>query len=358
MAETTATLPIDALLAPIPGDDPRGEDLWRAEIKDKFDEARKEVVLFDKGAFTTARGRVETPGKWPLIIREAQDYLTGRTKDLYVVARLVEAQLRHRDTQRNYKPLDGLADGLCLARRLIEEAWDRLYPAVEDGDVEVRATPVSWLGDDERPSSLPLLLRSVPLVGDYWYVDFNPSSLAAGAAIDKAAEERRKAAGVAAGAAGAKHWGPVAASLGRILEEVRLLDDALVARMGADLAPSLRGLRNAANDCLDLARGYLPKLDAAPAEAAPAQDAPPGAAPTAAATPAAPTRADLYQRLADTAARLQAIEPHSPIPYLVQRAVELGGMPFPQLMKALIADAKVLDELNRGLGIRAEPPSK
>lgn len=354
MAETIPTLPIDALLAQIPGDDPRGRDLWRPEIKDKFDEARKEVVVFDKGATTTTRGRVEAPGKWPQIVREAQDYLTGRTKDLYVAVRLVEALLRHRDPERGYKPLDGLADGLTLVRRLIEEAWDRLYPAIEDGDLEVRATPLSWLGDDERPSSLPLLIRCVPLVGDYWYVDFNPSALTGGGAVDKAAEERRKAAGVAAGAAGAKHWAPVAASLGRILEEVRLLDEALVGRMGAEVAPSLRGLRNAANDCLDLARAYLPKVvEAPPDEAAPGEDGAPAAPPT-----TAVTRADLYARLADTAARLQAVEPHSPIPYLIQRAVDLGQMPFPQLMKALILDAKVLDELNRGLGIKPEPPSK
>jgi type VI secretion system protein ImpA len=68
------------------------------------------------------------------------------------------------------------------------------------------------------------------------------------------------------------------------------------------------------------------------------------------------TRADIYDRLSDAAARLQKIEPHSPIPYLIQRAVELGQMPFPLLMKALISDAKVLDELNRGLGIKAESP--
>jgi len=48
------------------------------------------------------------------------------------------------------------------------------------------------------------------------------------------------------------------------------------------------------------------------------------------------------------------LEPHSPIPYLVQRAVELGAMPFPQLMRALIRDANTLTELSRELGIKSE----
>jgi type VI secretion system protein ImpA len=66
------------------------------------------------------------------------------------------------------------------------------------------------------------------------------------------------------------------------------------------------------------------------------------------------TRADAYRQLALAASVLKELEPHSPIPYLVQRAVELGALPFPELIKALIRDANVLTELNRELGIK--PP--
>jgi type VI secretion system protein ImpA len=72
---------------------------------------------------------------------------------------------------------------------------------------------------------------------------------------------------------------------------------------------------------------------------------------------AARSRAEAYRQLADAADLLQRLEPHSPIPYIVKRAVELGALPFPQLMKALIRDANVLTELNRELGIRAEETS-
>jgi type VI secretion system protein ImpA len=60
----------------------------------------------------------------------------------------------------------------------------------------------------------------------------------------------------------------------------------------------------------------------------------------------------VYQQLAEAAARLQQLEPHSPIPYLVQRAVELGALPFPELIRALIREPNVLSELNRELGIQ------
>jgi type VI secretion system protein ImpA len=356
MADSFLPLALDPLVAPIPGEEPRGADLWRLEIKDRLDEARKEVVSYEKGAGLLTRPRVETPGKWEQIIRESQEYLREKTKDLNIAARLIEGLLKHRDLNRSYQPFLGLAEGLTLIRRLVTEAWDRIYPSIDDGDLEVRATPFNWLDDKERMNSVPLIVRSTPLIGDFWWIDFNPSAMLDGRPPDKAAEDRRKSAALAAGSAGEKHWKPIAEHLSRANAEITLIEDALLERMGEELAPSLRNLRNAIGDCLSLAQAHLPEAPApeAPSEAAGEGEATPGAA--APAPTAAVTRADIYDRLSDAAARLQKIEPHSPIPYLIQRAVELGQMPFPLLMKALISDAKVLDELNRGLGIKAEPP--
>jgi predicted component of type VI protein secretion system len=67
------------------------------------------------------------------------------------------------------------------------------------------------------------------------------------------------------------------------------------------------------------------------------------------------SRAEAYRQLERAAAVLQELEPHSPIPYLVRRAVELGALPFPELIKVLIRDANVLNELSRELGLK-EPP--
>ena len=64
--------------------------------------------------------------------------------------------------------------------------------------------------------------------------------------------------------------------------------------------------------------------------------------------------AEVYQQLAEIANLLQEMEPHSPIPYLIQRAVELGGMPFPRLIQELVRDGGVIEEMNRELGIKDE----
>jgi len=76
------------------------------------------------------------------------------------------------------------------------------------------------------------------------------------------------------------------------------------------------------------------------------------------AEPKMETRAEIYARVAEAAAKLQQIEPHSPIPYLLNRAVELGSLPFPELMKSLILNADVLKLMNRELGIKEQPEKK
>ncbi len=78
-----------------------------------------------------------------------------------------------------------------------------------------------------------------------------------------------------------------------------------------------------------------------------------GGAPGATETPTATagTRDGLYRQLGDIAAALRRIEPHSPIPFLLERCVKMGAMPFPELMRAIIRENAALDELDRLLGI-------
>ena len=63
------------------------------------------------------------------------------------------------------------------------------------------------------------------------------------------------------------------------------------------------------------------------------------------------TREDVLNRLADSSALLLQMEPHSPIAYLVQRAVKLARLPLPELMKVLVRDPGVLGQLDRDLDL-------
>jgi predicted component of type VI protein secretion system len=63
------------------------------------------------------------------------------------------------------------------------------------------------------------------------------------------------------------------------------------------------------------------------------------------------TRQEVYDQLAAAAELLMQIEPHSPIPYLIRRAVQLGKLPFPQLIRELVRDPNIITAMDRELGI-------
>ena len=63
------------------------------------------------------------------------------------------------------------------------------------------------------------------------------------------------------------------------------------------------------------------------------------------------SRAEAYRRLWEAAEYLQRVEPHSPAPYLVKRAVAWGGMPLSQLLNELLAENGDLKTINKLLGI-------
>jgi type VI secretion system protein ImpA len=55
----------------------------------------------------------------------------------------------------------------------------------------------------------------------------------------------------------------------------------------------------------------------------------------------------------DAAARyLAEIEPHSPTPYLIRRAAQLGQMSLPEMLAEVTADAGSLDKFFSLLGVR------
>ena len=139
------------ILAPIPGDNPSGIDLrydTRLLIFDKIKEARREDDSLSQGEWQSAR----KTANYPLVLQLAQDALATVSKDLQLGAWLTEGLL-------HTEGFGGLRRGLDLTFRLLTEFWDTVYPPVEDGDRELRARPLAWLG-----AMLDVPVRSTPLV--------------------------------------------------------------------------------------------------------------------------------------------------------------------------------------------------
>jgi type VI secretion system protein ImpA len=341
-------LDVERLIAPIPGDDPAGVAVSFV-VRQQLDEARKSVDPASFAPDDPLRPEQFQPADWRGIIGRATDLLGASSKDLLLAARLLEAMLK-------VHGFGGLRDGLLLLRRLISECWDRLNPPIEDGDLDVRAGPFNWLDDADRGARFPNSVRAAPIVVadgvEFGWIDWRKAQDAKDAEKSAAFERALQAMPRPA-------CQDAVDNLDAALNELTVLTRDLTAKMG-DSAPGLVQLRQALADCRTLAGMVLARKGPAPVAATAAEPAEPAAAGADAVAPAAngraapkaiTTREDVYEQLATAANVLMQIEPHSPIPYLIRRAVELGKLPFPLLMKELVRDPNIITEMNRELGI-------
>jgi type VI secretion system protein ImpA len=151
------------ILAPIAGENPSGVDLrydTKLLIYDKIKEARRQDDELAQGAWQTER----KTANWPVAFKLAQDAIATTSKDLQLAAYLTEALL-------HLERFPGMRQGLDLTYRLLTEFWETVYPLIEDGDRELRARPLAWIG-----SMLDIPIRSAPIVAaGYSFIVFKDS---------------------------------------------------------------------------------------------------------------------------------------------------------------------------------------
>jgi type VI secretion system protein ImpA len=153
------------ILTPIPGDNPSGIDLrhdTKLLIHDKIKEARRQDDDLAQGAWQSER----KTANFPLVVKLAQDSLATVSKDLQLAAWLTEGLLV-------IEGFSGLRVGIGLCHSLLTQFWDTVYPVIEDGDRELRATPLDWVG-----SKLELPVRNSPITAQgYSLITYKDSRL-------------------------------------------------------------------------------------------------------------------------------------------------------------------------------------
>jgi type VI secretion system protein ImpA len=320
----------EGLLAAIPGDNPCGADLYYSPVFDKIREARAAAI---KKEFPEDVPHDLSRVDFGKVIGLCTDALTNQTKDLFIASWLTEALLAKQG-------FSGLTEGLDLLRAYVETWWDHVYPQPEEGDLDRRAAPLTWLGNYLEPhkqTSPAFIAQLVPLTatrlnwiqrgeakqspkpeggddgGDtaasdvfttgieqtpkQFYKDRNAeltAALRAVDALDKACDERFKDAA------------PSFGLLKRVLAEIASF-------VGFTLAEKLR-------------------IDPDPVEVAPEAESDGSGAGTATALALEPltgemnTRDHAVQYVIAAARKMRQENPKDPSPYLVVRAVRFGEL--------------------------------
>jgi type VI secretion system protein ImpA len=342
----------DDLLNPIPGDNPSGINFRYDPVADKIKEARREDFEAPQGAWKSALKVAD----YAQVIKLAGDAIATKAKDLQVSVWLVDAHARR-------EGFGALPPGFRFLQALLEQFWDTLYPEIEEGDFEVRAAPLEWLG-----SKLPEPLRALPLTsrGLTWigYKDSRTVGYESDAGTSEKQARRNQL--IAEGKVTAEEFDQavdetpkafyesLAAILEQSLSSLASLIELCDAKFG-DASPSFIKTRGTLEEIAQLVRGFInkkggpapavPQYDESPAVETPIQESAPPLAVTvvvstgvAAATPSRESHATAGfepSGLEDAAARLAAIARYLRVqdiyniaPYLILRGFRWGEIRY------------------------------
>lgn len=329
------------ILAPISGELPAGRNLRLvpgdttiATLDEMRREADPELDFGGKGKAADWKGAAAL----------SSAALAEKSKDLQISAYLAEALAR----TQGYP---GLLEGLRIVRGLLEKFWDGMHPGAEDGEIilAVRAKWLSWIGssnDFRRTVKRIPITAAVGGVARSWLDQEEARRLDEAAMMsDKTTFNELQQ----SGRISSEEWRNALAAtqpahLEGILSSVRACDEELNAltvfcdeKFGGD-APSLLSLSDLLQECRGQLERFLAGIAPPPEEAESTSSSvagTPGGSRGGASGPIG-TRDDAYRRLREVAEYLRRAEPHSPVSYLIDRAVRWGQMPFQDLLRDVL----------------------
>jgi type VI secretion system protein ImpA len=154
----------DELLRPISPERPGGVDLRYEPVFGEISEARRSDDNLDIGAWAKEGGRKSA--EWDRVAKLCLKALGEKTKDLRIACFLSEAAAE-------LDGFSGLRDGFRLLTALIERFWDQgLYPAIDDGDLEYRASALGWLNDRMPDLAGRIIITNRSGAENYGYVRY------------------------------------------------------------------------------------------------------------------------------------------------------------------------------------------
>ena len=368
MPSTAAVIEVDAILTAIAGENPSGENLLYAGVHDEIREARRADDPATKADWQSELKVAD----WAEVVRIASSALKSRTKDLQIGAWLCEALV-------NEHGFAGLRDGLKVMRGFHELFWDSLYPESEDGDLDARANCLALMDRQTAMALKQVQITEARGDGNFGYLqwektklpdDFNKIASANRAEADRIKQESEKASEDFARlnrATPRRFYEEVFTLVTECWEEFQGLDRSMDNRFArqtpglGELKKSLENVRTLVDKLVKEKRALEPDPVAGPSgeegAAMAAEDgggAQPAASGMVAASSAIRGRQDALRRLSEIAEFFQKTEPHSPVSYLVGRAVKWGNMPLEQWLQEVVKDTNVLAQLRETLGVN--PP--
>ncbi len=375
MESLSPVIDLESLLQPISDDAPSGESVQYSGVYDEIREARRADDNLSKGEWAWELKVAD----WRQVIDLTTTALMTQTKDLQVGAWLAEALVKRHG-------FVGLRDSLQLMRGFHENFWEGVYPEIDEGDdLEARANALEFM---DKQTSFAVKEIALTAGDGLSYINWEeskrfdiPENIEA---LDSAqqekyvemkreAEEHNRTTGEMWRKAKNQSRRAFYEQLNLTLEECwsefeqldRKIDDCF-----GNQTPGLNALKKSLDQIRDLVKKLLQEKreqepDASGETSLVTTDGNGSAIETVdgngtyyavpgAANGAVRNRHEALKRLSEVADFFRQTEPHSPVSYLVQRAVKWGNMPLELWLQDVVKDTMVLGQIKETLGIESQ----
>lgn len=355
MLDLSLELDPSRLLLPISGEKPCGESLRYTDVYDKIKEARREDdETLPQGVWKTDLKKAD----WEQVDQLCQDALKNKSKDLQIATWLMEARLR-------LEGIGGLARGLDLIVGLTHTFWDGLFPQIDGGGYDLRIGLYDWINLrlSEEVHFIPISIPSDKTAPSYRLLDLNDANR-----IDPS--KKNNASGPSAATDGKSpllnkisvsinqtptaYYRYMDKSCTHALKLMTELEEELRRHLGEN-APTFYRLKEKVDSVQRFAHQILEaRGDHQEKKKTHTIDLPEARSLKKSFAGPIETREQAYAILGEVATYLERIEPHSPTPYLIHRAISWGDMNLSQVVSNVINEdgniSLLLDILNVSKG--------
>lgn len=354
---------IERLLKPIHPKNPVGENLHYSDTYDRIRDARfSEDKNIPRGVWV----RPLKESDWDLVEKLCVEALTNATKDLQIAAWLLEAWF-------NKYQLWGLLHGLRLLKELQIQFWDEIYPR-KDEDPEYRLAPFEWL-NHKFSNELMQIYLTFPESSEYKaYTYGNYRGIVKKTPESKASKQHLKQQTVshedfktARNHTSFDYFQNLLKDLKACQTEALLIEQHItknfkefpgyLSKLKADLEQIEQTVTSLAKECepkpsKTLIQSTLDKLKPAftgnektknNKEKSMSQQTP------------LSSRQQAYEQLKEIADFLAKLEPHSPTPYLIRKAVTWGEMTLAEVLNEISKEGGDILKIMKLLGIDSTP---
>jgi type VI secretion system protein ImpA len=288
---------------------------------------------------------------WHKVENICIDALTNKTKDLQIASWLMESWCK-------LYGISGLFKGTQLIKVYVDKFWKDVHPHIHEDDIEFRMAPFDWL-NEKFAEKIPLMYITDRDSGDnYSLIDWqNANKMQSTVSLvdNKGKDSTQDVITItvfkeAFNKTPLKFYQNFVDNLQRCIDNITSIES-VIYENHKDLPSYLYNFKNHLNSLIIVVKNLLKEKQPMVQEMSAKEPVDNIDATYHKSGLQITCREEAYEQLGEIASYLSRIEPHSPTPYLLQRAVSWGDMSVVELLEEIVKDKGDYQSIMQLLGV-------